>query len=229
MRRTILTLTVLALASLAARPVHASAKDIMPGGIGAYFAPTFILAGRWHDDARFDTGDTETYDQDWRFQAFTPALGIFGEYQLHPHVALGLEGYLAFTKVKKYKDTNLSDPMWMRCETCGSDVVFSLMVRVKAPFGLGPWVGIYPLGGFGFDLYAANRKESLGGVDARFAGIAAMLGFGTEIYNLPIVTPFAEVRYHFNIGWDTLEQTGLTEDVRAATHSLLFVVGARFL
>jgi hypothetical protein len=220
-------LALIACCTLAASPAHA-AKDPIPGGIGVYFAPTFIVAGKWHDDAT-SAGVTETYDQDWKFQAFTPAFGLFAEYQPSKHLAIGLEGYLAFTKVKKARDPD--DGLgWLNCVNCKTDTHFALLLRVKIPFRIGRLVGLYPLVGFGFDLYAANREEAAADTtDARFKGIAALVGFGTELYIFSWLTPFAEARYMLGAGWDTLEQAGLKEDVRAITHSLVITLGVRFL
>jgi hypothetical protein len=212
---------VLARPSLAVAPPG----EFRAGG-GLYFAPTFVLIGKWAEDADYDAGPTEHYAQDWKYRGFNPGLGIFGEYALSRHVLLGLEAALAFVEVKRFKDTEPASSSFVACTNCDTDVVFSVLLRLKVPFRVAPIVGIYPIVGFGFDLYAAQRSG--GGTDARFAGLALVAGFGVEIGAHRFVSPFAEFRYKLGAGWDRLEQPGLTENVSLVTHSLAFLVGVRF-
>ncbi|MBW2262022.1 MAG: outer membrane beta-barrel protein [Deltaproteobacteria bacterium] len=208
----------------------ASADDEFTGGGGIYFAPTFLLAGKWQEDAIYDASDNEFWAQDWKYRGFTPGFGVFGEFALHRHFLLGLEGYLAFPEVKQFRMTDapagVDTGTWEDFDATEKDFMLSLMLRFKAPFRLTRLVTIYPIVGFGFSYYMSKTEE--GGTDASFSGIVLMGGFGTEIDAHRFVTPFAEVRYMLAAGWHDEKQAGLTEEARVMTHALAILVGVRF-
>jgi hypothetical protein len=211
----------------------ASADDEFKGGGGIYFAPTFMLAGKWQEDAIWDASDDEFFADDWRYTGFTPGFGLFGEFALHRHFLLGLEGYFAFPVVKKMRVTDAPPGFptgtWENISVRETDLMFALMLRVKAPFRISRLVTIYPIAGFGFSYYLSKTEKSDGdGTDAGFSGITLMGGFGTEIDAHRVLTPFAEVRYMLGAGWHDEKQTGLTEEARVVTHALAILVGLRF-
>jgi hypothetical protein len=211
----------------------ASAEDEYKVSGGIYFAPTFMLAGKWEEDAIFDGSDDEYWAEDWRYTGFTPGFGVFGEYAVHRHLVLGLEGYFAFPEAKATRltdaPTGFDTGDWERFDAAQKDFMFSLMIRAKAPFRLAPIVSIYPLVGFGFSYYMSNTEKSGGrGTDANFPGLALAVGFGTEIDAHRFVTPFAEVRYMLSSGWHTLTQSGLREEAQVTTHALAILIGVKF-
>ena len=225
-------LTVLAL-TLAA---PASADEEFKAGGGIYFAPTFMLAGKWQEDAIYAISDNEFWAQDWKFSGFTPGFGVFGEMALHRHFLLGLEAYFAFPVVKQFRETDAPPGFptgsWVDFHATERDLMISLMMRFKAPFRVAPRVSVYPILGFGFGYYLSKTEE--GGTDAGFSGITLMGGFGTEIDAHRVVTPFAEVRYMLGAGWhdekqiDPIADDHLTEEARVMTHALAILVGVRF-
>lgn len=206
-------------------PAHAQSKEFKAGG-GIYFAPTFPLTGHRHEDTFWDSSPDTHEDQDWKFRGFNPGFGIFGEYALHRHVLLGLEAYMAFVKIKKTTD---DDGHYVTCGNCQTDVMFSLLLRLKIPFKVGRIVSLYPIVGFGLNVYDANRDESIPEyTDAVFAGLAVMGGFGVEVKAHRVLSPFAEFRYMFGAGWHTEHDEGYTVETRAMTHTLALLVGVRF-
>ncbi len=225
-------LTVLAL-TLAA---PASADEEFKAGGGIYFAPTFLLAGKWQEDALRAISEDEFFAQDWKFTGFTPGFGVFGEFALHRHFLLGLECYFAFPEVKQFRETKAppGEPTgtWVNFGATEKDFMLALMLRFKAPFRLTRLVTIYPIVGFGLSYYMSKTQD--GGTDAGFTGIELMAGFGTEIDAHRFVTPFAEVRYMLGAGWasekqlDPIADDHLTEKARVMTHALAILVGVRF-
>jgi len=194
--------------------------------MGVFFAPTFMLAGKNTWDYPNDPiypGDS----QKWKFEPFTPAFGLFGEFAPIDHLALGLEAFFAFPSIDEAEDWEAGTGVMLSCTNCARDFFFSLLLRAKAPFRIRGIVAPYPIIGFGFDLY---RLRPTNYKDSSYPGLTVQAGAGVEFYPLPFITPFIDIRYRFALGWhDWTNAYAVDVSEKVYTHGLVIEIGARFL
>ena len=194
------------------------------GGIGLYFAPTFILWGK-HDMQQWRPL-VIPMDETWDYSTFTPAFGIFGEAAPVPFFAIGAEVFLAFPEVEKAKPDG--SPVWYRVSGYERDVWMQAMIRIKFPIPAGRYVAPYPILGGGLDLYVVRPE---GGNSVTYLGGAAIGGFGIEFYPVSFVTPYLELRYSFGYRKNKAEAADGTYKASEwiMTHGIVMQIGIRFI
>jgi hypothetical protein len=154
---------------------------------------------------------------------FTAGLALFGEYFVHPYVAVGGEFHVIFPKVTEISVDN--GDHWGDCNNCAQSFGFELLFRVKAPIKVHRLIGVYPIVALGFaDVVARYTDQD----HDNFAGLGWGLGAGIEFYPIKLVTPLFEIRYMGAAGWNTDKGSNVDKD-QIIYNSLTFNLGVRFL
>jgi len=206
---------------------------------GGGFAVLLIPAHQYK--LRVESGDTAR-DIDVELHPVTGGFSFFFEHKFFdlfkgsafaPYLALGGEALFAFPRIDKYQSGNV----YVKCDSCETDVFFALNLRVRIPFvfplrsAAVPALGVYPLLGMGLSNYAARSEDD----NTSYTGLDFVLGAGLELYAGPHLMPFFELRYEGAVGWNKNEEEykvmGVTYIVKTESkqeyHALLIAVGLR--
>jgi hypothetical protein len=218
-------------------PVPKPPKRRSKGGIGIFFAPTFVLASKHHFQTKVPYG-TESYDEDWDYAAFSPGVGLFGEYAATKIFTIGFEGFLAFPKLETLKITKgggAYDGMEFECwedinKECGRDVLFTGLVRFKLTIPAGV-AEPYPIFGVGLSVYSIGERDYdvVTGEKVKaitMVGPSAAVGFGVQFNAASFFVPYLELRYLFDININKKKSPDTTDWVMH--NSLVLQLGARF-
>jgi hypothetical protein len=197
------------------------------GGIGIY--PSLLVYG--YEKLIYDAKGTSTDPKTDAKNEFAAGVGLFGEALVAPSVAIGGEIILAFPKVDEIKNVDIISGTvdWVSCTVCERDVHFSMMFRLKFPFRVSRWVGLYPVVTLGLSNLTHRREH----VDAaNFIGLGYTTGLGVEFYTPAIITPFLEMRYHGALGFraDMKEsEKDAYEKQTSVYHSIALNLGIKIL
>lgn len=197
------------------------------GGIGIY--PSLVVYG--FEKMILDVEGTDIEQRGELRMEFTGGVGVFGEFLVAPSVAIGGEIILAFPKIDELKTINpvTMEIEWMPCPTCERDMHLSAMFRMKFPFKMGRWAGLYPLVTVGLSNLT-HRQEN---ADARnYIGLGYTTGLGVEFYTPAIITPFLEMRYHGALGFRadmTEAEKRAYEKQMSVYHSIALNLGVKIL
>jgi hypothetical protein len=209
--------------SAAAPAPAASSARISGGGEGRKWGAGLFLSliafSRTKANVESAYGSSETKYK----MRFTAGLALFGEYFVHPYVAVGGEFHVIFPKGTEISGDG--GDHWADCTECAQSYGFELLFRVKAPIKVHRLIGVYPLVTFGFaDIVACQEHAE----HDNYAGLGWGLGAGIEFYPIKLITPFFDIRYMGAAGWNTDKDSGVDKD-QIIYNSLTFNLGVRFL